>query len=147
MQSLNRHFKPQQLDHNTNCSDSFTPLIITLSTSTRILLIPGLIEQGGTISGVAIAFHTLLAECWALDGAMGTGLRLFIAGGRLGRGQFYEASEECLRSPFDKIFCRELRLEVGRLAWADVGHLQRWRHEPISSRDWWAGPAGRGRKW
>lgn len=58
-------------------------------------------------------------------GAMGTGLRLFIAGGRLGRGHFYEALEECLRSPSDKTFCRELRVEVGRLARADVGHLRR----------------------
>lgn len=57
-------------------------------------------------------------------GAMGTGLRLFIAGGGLGGGHFYEALQECLRSPSDQNFCRVLRLEVGRLARADVGHLQ-----------------------
>ncbi len=56
---------------------------------------------------------------------MGTRLRLFIVGGGLGRVHFYEALEECLGSPSDQNFCRVLRLEVGRLAWADVGHLQR----------------------
>lgn len=56
---------------------------------------------------------------------MGTGLRLFIAGGGLGRGHFNEALKECLRSPSDQNFCRVLRLEVGKPARADVGHLQR----------------------
>lgn len=55
--------------------------------------------------------------------AMGTGLRLFIAAGGLGRGHFYEALEEFLRSCSDLNFCRVL--EVGSLARADVGHLQR----------------------
>ncbi len=67
---------------------------------------------------------------------MGTRLRLFIVGGGLGRVHFYEALEECLGSPSDQNFCRVLRLEVGKLAWADVGHLQRRRHEPISLRVW-----------
>lgn len=57
-------------------------------------------------------------------GAMGTGLRLFIASGRIGRGHFSEALEECLRSPSDQNFCRVLRVEVGKQAQADVGHLQ-----------------------
>lgn len=56
-------------------------------------------------------------------GAMGTGLRLFIASGRIGRGHFSEALEECLRSPSDQNFCRVLRVEVGKRAQADVGHL------------------------
>lgn len=55
---------------------------------------------------------------------MGTGLRLFIAMGGLGRGYFCEALEECLRLPYDQNFCRVLRTEVGRLARVDVGHLQ-----------------------
>lgn len=63
---------------------------------------------------------------------MGTGMRLFIASRRLGRGHFCEALKECLRSPSDKIFGRELRLEVGRPAQADVGHLKMKTHEPIS---------------
>lgn len=58
-------------------------------------------------------------------GAMGTGLRLFIVDRGLGRGHFYEALEECLRSPSDQNFSRVLKPEVGSLAWADVRHLQR----------------------
>lgn len=56
---------------------------------------------------------------------MGTGLRLFIVDRGLGRGHFYEALEECLRSPSDQNFSRVLKPEVGSLAWADVRHLQR----------------------
>lgn len=43
---------------------------------------------------------------------MGTGLRLFIVMGGLGRGYFYEALEECLRLPSDQGFCRMQNLEA-----------------------------------
>lgn len=51
------------------------------------------------------------------------GLRLFIAGGRLGRDHFNEAWEECLRSPCDKIIeSRGWRSEGWRFT--DAGHLK-----------------------
>lgn len=61
---------------------------------------------------------------------MGTRLRLFIAGRGgegLGKGHFYEALEECLRSPSDTNFCRVRRPEAG-LMWdicrdKDAGQL------------------------
>lgn len=59
---------------------------------------------------------------------MGTRLRLFIVVcvcvGGVGWGYFYEALEECLRSPSDQNVCTVLKQEVGRLERADVGHLQ-----------------------
>lgn len=71
------------------------------------------------MTDVTIGFHSV-PSAGASAEAMGTGMRLFIAIKRLGTGHFSEALEECLRSPFDKIFCGESRPEVGRPAWADV---------------------------
>lgn len=71
------------------------------------------------MTDVTTRFHSV-PSAGASTGAMGTGMRLFIAIKRLGAGHFSEALEECLRSPFDKIFCGESRPEVGRPARADV---------------------------
>lgn len=80
--------------------DSFTPFnhggqtafITAAMTSTpaplptRKLIIPGLVEQDGALSGVTIAFHTLLAECWDLDGGHGNWAEIIYSGWKAWQG-------------------------------------------------------------
>lgn len=74
--------------------ESFTPfnhggqtaLITAAVTSTpaplptRKLIVPGLVEQGDALSGVTIAFHALLAECWDLGGGHGNWAEIIYSG-------------------------------------------------------------------
>lgn len=71
------------------------------------------------MKNVTIGFDSV-KSAGASAGTMGTRMRLFIAINRLNTGHFSEVLEECLRSPFDKIICRESRPEFGRSAQADV---------------------------
>lgn len=63
-----------------------TPLINAAVTSTpaalptRKQISPGLVEQGGALSGVAAAFHALLAECWDLGGGHGNWAEIIYSG-------------------------------------------------------------------
>lgn len=47
---------------------------------TRKLITPGLVQQDGALSGVAIAFHALLAESWDLGGGHGNWAEIIYSG-------------------------------------------------------------------